>query len=272
MTLFQGKIKHINTSKFAGLSPGLGGCQKVVDVFLFGAFLMGEKKNTSTKSPPKSRDNPRNVCFCVSSFFKTDQTDAEGSPLKSRLWVPLRLLNALNSEDRCLKVRFSLATIVFETFELILCQMLSSQGKNAPSNPYPHYLVRLAASRTVTASHKILTLQALSSSLNAGNAKRGCLSRGKAFGSPPAVCPPQRPRPFAWYRIMCFCSLPFPEGQGTLISAPIFYPLRYRIFSKRYRENGHFEARLSECHFPCIAWENRTSQGVEDWSSLISVP
>ena len=59
----------------------------------------------------------------------------------------LRLLNALNSEDRGLKVRFSLAMIVFETFELILCQMLSSQGKNAPSNPYPHYLVRLAASR-----------------------------------------------------------------------------------------------------------------------------
>ena len=59
----------------------------------------------------------------------------------------LRLLNALNSEGRGLKVRFSLATIVFETFELILCQMLSSQGKNAPSNPYPHYLVRLATSR-----------------------------------------------------------------------------------------------------------------------------
>ena len=59
----------------------------------------------------------------------------------------LRLLNALNSEDRGLKVRFSLATIAFETFELILCQMLSSQGKNAPSNPYPHFLVRLAASR-----------------------------------------------------------------------------------------------------------------------------
>ena len=46
-----------------------------------------------------------------------------------------------------MKVHFSLATIVFETFELILCQMLSSQGKNAPSNPYPRYLVRLATSR-----------------------------------------------------------------------------------------------------------------------------
>ena len=51
------------------------------------------------------------------------------------------------SEDRGLKVRFSLATIAFETFELILCQMLSSQGKDAPSNPYRDYLVRLATSR-----------------------------------------------------------------------------------------------------------------------------
>ena len=48
---------------------------------------------------------------------------------------PLRLLNALNSEDRGLKVRFSLATIVFETFELILCQMLSSQGKKRTFKP-----------------------------------------------------------------------------------------------------------------------------------------
>ena len=27
------------------------------------------------------------------------------------------------------------------------------------------------------------------------------MSRGKAFGSPPAACPPERPRPFARYRI-----------------------------------------------------------------------
>ena len=73
--------------------------------------------------------------------------------------LSLRLLNALNSEDRGLKVRFSLAMIVFETFELILCQMLSSQGKNAPSNPYPHYLVRLATSRLSHLSHFGLALQ-----------------------------------------------------------------------------------------------------------------
>ena len=73
------------------------------------------------------------------------------------LGLTLRLLNALNSEDRGLKVRFSLATIVFETFELILCQMLSSQGKNAPSHPYPHYVVRLAASRNFPITHTSVT-------------------------------------------------------------------------------------------------------------------
>ena len=70
-----------------------------------------------------------------------------GNVMNFILGITLRLLNALNSEDRGLKVRFSLATIVFETFELILCQMLSSRGKNAPSHPYPHYLVRLATLR-----------------------------------------------------------------------------------------------------------------------------
>ena len=59
----------------------------------------------------------------------------------------LRLLNALNSEDRGLKVRFSLATIAFDRESAQKSQILSSQGKNAPSNPYPHYLVRLATSR-----------------------------------------------------------------------------------------------------------------------------
>ena len=42
----------------------------------------------------------------------------------------------------------------------------------------------------------MLPMQALSSSLNAGTAKAGCLGREKAFGSPPAVCPPQRSRSF----------------------------------------------------------------------------
>ena len=59
----------------------------------------------------------------------------------------MRLLNALNSEDRGLKVRFSLATIAFDRESAQMSQILSSQGENAPSNPYPHYLVRLATSR-----------------------------------------------------------------------------------------------------------------------------
>ena len=61
----------------------------------------------------------------------------------------MRLLNALNSEDRGLKVRFCLATIAFDRESAQMSQILSSQGKNAPSNPYPHYLVRLATSRFV---------------------------------------------------------------------------------------------------------------------------
>ena len=88
------------------------------------------------------------------SGFRCGGTSAKTTLLETTLLrTPdtLRLLNALNSEDRGLKVRFSLAMIVFETFELILCQMLSSQGKNAHSNPYPHYLVRLATSRHVRA-------------------------------------------------------------------------------------------------------------------------
>ena len=77
--------------------------------------------------------NPREVSRKLSPNF--------GRPLT------LRLLNALNSEDRGLKVRFSLATIAFDRESAQMSQILSSQGKNAPSNPHPHYLVRLATSR-----------------------------------------------------------------------------------------------------------------------------
>ena len=66
-------------------------------------------------------------------------------PCKLR-WA-LRLLNALNSEDRGLKVRFSLAMIAFGRESAQMSQILSSRGKNASSNPCPHYLVRLATSR-----------------------------------------------------------------------------------------------------------------------------
>ena len=75
----------------------------------------------------------------------------------------MRLLNALNSEDRGLKVRFSLATIAFDRESAQMSQILSSQGKNAPSNPYPHYLVRLATSRSRVGK---ATLKSLSGLLN----------------------------------------------------------------------------------------------------------
>ena len=66
---------------------------------------------------------------------------------------------------------------------------------------------------TVTASHKMLTLQALSSSLNVGTAKGGCVGRGEAFGCPPAVCPPERLHPFTQYRCMISESM-VPMRQG----------------------------------------------------------
>ena len=52
----------------------------------------------------------------------------------------------------------------------------------------------------VAASRKMLTLQALSSFLNTSTARRSCLGRGEAFGCPPAVRAPERPRPFTHYR------------------------------------------------------------------------
>ena len=54
----------------------------------------------------------------------------------------MRLLNALNCEDRGVKVRFSLATIAFDRESAHMSQIL-----NAPSDPYPHYLVRLATAK-----------------------------------------------------------------------------------------------------------------------------
>ena len=87
----------------------------------------------------------------VQSMHVEDQTLRKYPWQQSTSVTPksLRLLNALNSEDRGLKVRFSLATIAFDRESAQMSQILSSQGKNAPSNPYPHYLVRLAASRIV---------------------------------------------------------------------------------------------------------------------------
>ena len=76
------------------------------------------------------------------------QTKCWQASANTPLSVTLRLLNALNSEDRGLKVRFSLATIAFDRESAQMSQMLyHRKGKNASSNPYPHYSVRLATSR-----------------------------------------------------------------------------------------------------------------------------
>ena len=48
---------------------------------------------------------------------------------------------------------------------------------------------------TVTASQKMLTLQALSSSLNAGAAKEGCLDREEAFECPSGSLSPRTAAP-----------------------------------------------------------------------------
>ena len=131
-------------------------------------------------------------CFsffiAVSSHLGTPK-----QPIKS-----LRLLNALNSEDRGLKVRFSLAMIAFDRES---AQMLSSQGKNAPSNPYPHYLLRLAASRmrlqaqiyteipcssTQREGTKLSKIRIFSSSCRTGSPtteSTGCRSRRTTIGA-----------------------------------------------------------------------------------------
>ena len=109
---------------------------------------------------------------------------------------------------------------------------------------------------TVTASHKILTLRALSNSLNAGTAKRGCLSRGKAFESPPAVCPPERSRPFARSR-----SPPYPRFSldlcwetGTLLpdlSLPS-YPVLCQKASSNHSKTPNQKTREGCGCFRCL--------------------
>ena len=87
----------------------------------------------------------------------------------------------------------------------------------------------------VTASPKMLTLQALSTSLNAGAGKGGCLSRGEAFGCPPAVCPPERPRPFTHYRFKSVC-----EHVATNGIPPFLTPRKLR-----FRYPSDFSVRFS---------------------------
>ena len=64
-----GKEKKTHEHKqISGIVPGLGGWPNFVYVFFFvGSPLMGEK-NTYTKSPPKSRDNPVKFWFTCFLF------------------------------------------------------------------------------------------------------------------------------------------------------------------------------------------------------------
>ena len=77
-----------------------------------------------------------------------------------------------------------------------LCRANGRGGLGSPPLAIPAEPLKSRPWVTVTASQIMPALQALSSSLNAGAAKGGCLGRGEAFGCPPAVCPPERPRPF----------------------------------------------------------------------------
>ena len=104
-----------------------------------------------------------------------------------------------------------------------------------PTLSSPDNLWKADCAYCFTASLRMLTLQTLSSSLNAGTAKKGCLGWGKAFGWPPAACLLKRPRPFTHYRkrqtyrelTLIFFSLQFwktarkntPKRQGFLLPA-----------------------------------------------------
>ena len=83
-------------------------------------------------------------------------------------------------------------------------------------------------------------------------------------------------RPVFGYRGTSECTL-VPvlalRAKGTLISEPIFYPLRDAIFPTRERENGLCRGFFFEkAVFPFSRGKNRISQGVENRGSLISVP
>ena len=74
---------------------------------------------------------------------------------------------------------------------------------------------KIPEKQTVTASHKVLTLQALSSSFNAGTAKRGCLLRD--FWQ---SVPPKRPCPLARYRLLQDAPRIIPAAKTRLTAAP----------------------------------------------------
>ena len=68
LTKLQGKKKHININKFAGLSRDWLGAKNLFMCF-FGSFLMGEKKHIN-KIPPKIPGQSReNYVYVFFSFF-----------------------------------------------------------------------------------------------------------------------------------------------------------------------------------------------------------
>ena len=109
---------------------------------------------------------------------------------------------------------------------------------------------------TVTASQKVLSLQALSSSLNAGTGKGGgCLGRGEAFGCPPAVCPPERPRPFTQCRSN---SVSFNQFQSISISFSRFDSVKGRnlLTTGRWQETAR-KTVSSRMRLFYLRWGNR---------------
>ena len=77
-----------------------------------------------------------------------------------------------------------------------MSQILSSQGKNAPSNPYPHYLVRLATSRFEILLHRCSGIDNLPT-VPEGHKHRVTTPRtlGKSRGPPQSPAEtPQNPR------------------------------------------------------------------------------
>ena len=67
-----GKEKAHKHKQICGIVPGLGGCQKFVYVFFFGAFLIWGRKHISkipSKIPGQSRENFVYVSCSLCVFF-----------------------------------------------------------------------------------------------------------------------------------------------------------------------------------------------------------
>ena len=123
----------------------------------------------------------------------------------------------------------------------------------------------------------MLTLQALSGSLNAGTAKRGCLGQGEAFGWPPAVCPSKLPRPFAHYRL--WATLNSFGGFGGLLESTRFRvgfeSVTVPVFGGFLLRNPINKASSSKLFFKGISLSEYGSEGfrrlrrLSEYSSVV---